>query len=135
MKEEFYWALYPPKDKYNKTILVGCNVYLKHNNRIRKVVHITRSDGGNRDQWVIGCDSGGAFLLPRDEDNVTLIRECPFCGCSEPTVDSMTIVGIKRAWVGCPNCGSRGPTEAMAIGKTEEEAAVDAWNDPNWREP
>lgn len=135
MKEEFYWSLYPPKDKYNRTIFVGCSIYLKHNNRIRKVVHITRSDGGDRDQWVIGCNSGGAFLLPMCEDNVVVLRDCPFCGYSEPTVDSMTIVGIKRAWVGCPNCGSRGPTEAMAIGKTEEEAAVDAWNDANWREP
>lgn len=134
MKEEFYWALYPPKDKYNRTIFVGCSVYLKHNNRIRKVVHITRSDGGNRDQWVIGCDSGGAFLLPRDQDNVTLIRECPFCGYSEPVVETDIRIP-KSAWVTCPNCEAKGPTEAIPDGMTVEEAAVEAWNDANWREP
>lgn len=134
MKEEFYWSLYPPKDKYNRTIFVGCNVYLKHNNRIRKVVHITRSDGGNRDQWVIGCDSGGAFLLPQSQDNVTLIRECPFCGCSEPIVET-DIRTPKSAWVTCPDCEAKGPTEAIPDGMTVEEAAVEAWNDSNWREP
>lgn len=134
MKEEFYWSLYPPKDKYNRTIFVGCNVYLKHNNKVRKVVHITRSDGGNRDQWVIGCDSGGAFLLPRDEDNVTLIRECPFCGCSEPIVET-DIRTPKCAWVTCPDCEAKGPTEAIPDGMTVEEAAIEAWNDSNWREP
>lgn len=134
MTEELLEPLMPPKDRHGRQIEVGRNVFLKHNNRVRKVVHITRSDGGNRDQWVIGCDSGGAFLLPQTQDNVILIRECPFCGYPRPSVDSMTIAGIKRAWGSCPNCGSRGPTEAMAIGKTEEEAAVEAWNDADWRE-
>lgn len=134
MKEEFYWSLYPPKDKYNRTIFVGCNVYLKHNNRIRKVVHITRSDGGDRDQWVIGCDSGGAFLLPQAQDNVTLLRECPFCGCSEPTVETDE-GNPKSAWVTCPDCEAKGPTEAIPDGMTVEEAAIEAWNDSNWREP
>ena len=61
------------------------------------------------------------------------IKPCPFCGYKKP------LIGVdsgypRRAWVECPLCEAKGPTESIPCGMTEEEAAVDAWNDANWRD-
>lgn len=59
-----------PTDMNDREITIGCTIFLKHNGRFRKVTHLERLENG---VWIVGCDAGGAFLLPQSKNNVTVV--------------------------------------------------------------
>lgn len=59
-----------PRDKFGKEINVGCTVHLDHNNKNRVVISL---EYVGSDVWIVGCDAGGAFLMPESTFNVTVV--------------------------------------------------------------
>lgn len=62
------------------------------------------------------------------------IKPCPFCGCKTPYVEyhfykSTVGNGFGESWVTCPLCDAQGPKEALPFNMSEEEAAIQAWNE------
>ena len=57
------------------------------------------------------------------------IKPCPFCKYENPSIVYLTGKYFTVAWVTCPNCEAQGPHESIPFGITEQEAAIQAWNE------
>lgn len=61
-----------PTDKNGNSVDVGDKVYLEHNGKVRTVTSLMLLMDGS---WIVGCDAGGAFMLPESQDNVEVMDE------------------------------------------------------------
>lgn len=59
-----------PVDKNGSSVDVGDRVHLEHNGKVRTVTSLMLLMDGS---WIVGCDAGGAFMLPESQDNVELV--------------------------------------------------------------
>ena len=61
-----------PTDKNGNPVDIGDRIYLGHNGMVRTVTSLMLLKDGS---WIVGCDAGGAFMLPESQYNVEVVNE------------------------------------------------------------